>query len=91
MLAEAVRKTIFQVAAGVRPMRPAQAKPPIEPPADLAAALAAVPAAKAAFNDFPPSAQREYVEWVIEAKQPATRERCVATKVAQCAEGKQRY
>ena len=60
-------------------------------PADLRAALDAMPAAATAFDGFPPSAQREYADWVIEAKQAATRERRIATTVEWCSEGKRRY
>jgi uncharacterized protein YdeI (YjbR/CyaY-like superfamily) len=57
-------------------------------PDDLGAALAALPAALAAFEAFPPGARREYLAWVTSAKQPATRARRIETTVAQAAEGK---
>ena len=60
-------------------------------PADLRAALDAVPAAAAAFAGFPPGALREYIEWALEAKQESTRARRIETTVAHCAEGKRRY
>ncbi|QMW21952.1 YdeI/OmpD-associated family protein [Sandaracinobacteroides saxicola] len=60
-------------------------------PADLAAALDAMPTARAAFDGFPPSAQREYLDWVTEAKAPTTRARRIEATVSQCAEGKRRY
>ncbi|SEF33709.1 Bacteriocin-protection, YdeI or OmpD-Associated [Amycolatopsis pretoriensis] len=44
-----------------------------ELPEELAAALAAAPDAEAAFEALPPSHRREYVQWVAEAKKPATR------------------
>ena len=64
------------------------AKPEIATPDDLAAALAAVPAAEAHFASFPPGARREYLEWVTSAKQPATRAKRIETTVVQAAEGK---
>lgn len=79
------------LAAAGKPMRSAAARVPkaeIAMPDDLAAALAAVPAAEAAFASFPPGARREYLEWVTSAKQPATREKRIATTAAQAAEGK---
>lgn len=91
VLVAAIRTAVTLVATAKPTMRPLKAKPPLEMPADLRAALDAVPAAAAVFAGFPPSAQREYVEWVLEAKQAATRERRMATTVAQCAEGKRRY
>jgi uncharacterized protein YdeI (YjbR/CyaY-like superfamily) len=90
-LVAAIRNAVTLVQAGKPTMRLAKAKPPLEIPNDLRAALDAVPAAATAFDSFPPSAQREYAEWVIEAKQAATRERRIATTVEWCSEGKRRY
>jgi len=39
---------------------------------------------------LPPGQQREYVEWIVEAKQPATRARRLAQAVQWLAEGKRR-
>lgn len=76
-------------AGGATARRPAKApKAEIAMPDDLAAALAAAPAAAAGFEDLPPGARREYLEWVTTAKQAATRARRVETTVSQCAEGK---
>ena len=50
----------------------------VEIPAELADALAADPAAKAAFDALAPSHRREYAEHVAEAKRPGTRERRAA-------------
>jgi len=50
-------------------------------PDELAAALDASPPAKAAFDALPPSHQREYVQWISEAKKPETRERRAAQAV----------
>ena len=65
-------------------------KKPVRVPADLAAALAANTAAATAFREFSPSARREYVEWLTEAKTAATRERRLGTAVEWIAEGKRR-
>ena len=46
--------------------------------------------ALAAFEDFSAGYQREYVEWVTEAKQEATRQKRLATAVEWMAEGKSR-
>lgn len=92
VLIAAIERAAALVASGTPTMRAAAApKPASIMPADLRAALDAVPTAAAAFAGFPPSAQREYVEWVVEAKQAATRERRIALTVAQCTEGKRRY
>jgi uncharacterized protein YdeI (YjbR/CyaY-like superfamily) len=90
-LADAIRNAVALIGTGKPTMRPVKAKAPLEMPADLRAALDAVPAAAAAFDGFPPSAQREYADWVSEAKQEATRLRRIATTVEWCSEGKRRY
>jgi hypothetical protein len=63
-------------------------KPALKAPADLMAALAKNKKAKATFEGFPPGQRREYIAWVIESKQAATRERRIATAVEWMAEGK---
>lgn len=57
---------------------------------DFAAALAKAPSAKAAFEGFPPSARRDYLEWIAEAKQDGTRARRITTAVEWLSEGKRR-
>jgi uncharacterized protein YdeI (YjbR/CyaY-like superfamily) len=57
---------------------------------EFAAALAKVPKAKAALDAFPPSAQREYLEWIAEAKQDATRQKRIANAIEWLSEGKRR-
>ena len=66
-------------------------KPPVRPPADLVAALARNARARATFGNFSPSQQREYVDWITEAKQAATRERRLAQAIEWMAEGKPRH
>ena len=58
---------------------------------EFASALAANPKAKAVLDGFPPSAQRDYLEWVAEAKQDATRAKRIATAVEWLSEGKRRH
>ena len=58
---------------------------------DFAAALAKAPKAKAMLDGFPPSAQRDYLEWISEAKQDATRATRIATAVEWLEEGKRRH
>ena len=62
--------------------------PTIHP--DFAAALANSPKAKATLDAFPPSAQRDYLEWISEAKQDSTRAKRIATAVEWLSEGKRR-
>ena len=77
---------------GTAVKRSAAPKPKAEAamPQDFAAALRDNPAAKATFEAFPPSQRREYVDWVSEAKQDATRARRLATSIEWLAEGKRR-
>ena len=65
-------------------------RPALKAPADLLAALAKNKQARATFDGFPPGQRREYIAWVTEAKQAATRETRIKTAVAWMAEGKVR-
>ncbi|MBN8265222.1 MAG: YdeI/OmpD-associated family protein [Xanthomonadales bacterium] len=86
-----LRKAVALNEAGVKsPARKSAPKPPPETPPELAAALAQAPAAKAAFDAFPPGCRREYIEWIAGAKRPETRARRVSEAVAWMAEGKRR-
>ena len=74
---------------GVKVARMAKAKkPPLKAPADLMSTLARNKKALANFKAFPPGQQREYIEWIIEAKQDATRDKRIKTAVEWIAEGK---
>jgi len=66
-------------------------KPAPEMHAEFAAALAKAPIAKATLDSFPPSAQRDYFEWIAEAKQEGTRQKRIATAVEWLGEGKRRH
>jgi uncharacterized protein YdeI (YjbR/CyaY-like superfamily) len=57
---------------------------------EFAAALDRAPRAKATLDAFPPSCRREYLEWVADAKQDATRQKRIATAVEWLSEGKRR-
>ena len=65
-------------------------KPPPEMHSEFAAALSKAPKAKSVLDGFPPSAQRDYLEWISEAKQDATRHKRIATAVEWLSEGKRR-
>jgi hypothetical protein len=73
-----------------KPKRATKVKPPPVPSPGFAAALARSRKAAKAFAAFPPSHQREYVEWIDEAKREPTRERRIAQAVEWIAEGKSR-
>ena len=66
-------------------------KPPAAMHPAFAAALAQAPAAKATLDGFPPSAQREYLDWIGEAKQEPTRAKRIADAVQWLGEGKRRH
>jgi uncharacterized protein YdeI (YjbR/CyaY-like superfamily) len=66
-------------------------KPVPELHPQFAAALSTSPKAKAVLEGFPPSAQRDYFEWIAEAKQDATREKRIATALEWLSEGKRRH
>ena len=66
-------------------------KPPPEMHPEFAAALSKAPKAKAALDGFSPSARREYVEWIAEAKQDATRRKRIADALQWLSEGKRRH
>lgn len=74
------------------PRKPKHApKPPPELHPDFAAALAKAPQAKEVLDGFPTSAQRDYFEWIAEAKQDATRHKRIATAIEWLSEGKRRH
>jgi len=75
---------------GVKVAKPKTKKPPLKIPAYFGLALKRNAKALAAFEAFSPSHQREYVEWITEAKTEATREKRIATTLEWLAAGKSR-
>jgi uncharacterized protein YdeI (YjbR/CyaY-like superfamily) len=65
-------------------------KPVPELHPEFGAALDKAPKAKSTFDGFPPSCRREYLEWIAEAKQDATRQKRIATAIEWLSEGKRR-
>lgn len=86
-----VHDAMALVDAGVPATRKAAPRAPIPMPDDFGAALAAAPAAQAQFHAFPPGKQRDYLEWVTEAKRAETRAARIAQSVTWLAEGKARH
>jgi len=70
--------------------RPKVAKPAVEVPAALTAALKKNPAAAMHFKAMSPSGQREYSDWISDAKHEETRNKRLATALEWIAEGKSR-
>ena len=76
---------------GVKVEKPkAKPKPELAVPPYFTAALKKNKKALKTFEDFSPSAKREYVEWLTDAKTDATRDKRLAQAVEWIAEGKQR-
>lgn len=94
--ADAELDALIREAAALARTAPAPRKTkhaPKPPPAlhpEFAAALAQAPKAQTTLDGFPPSAQRDYLEWISEAKQDATRAKRIADAVQWLSEGKRR-
>ena len=94
---EATLAALLREAAALSATAPSQRKPKAAPkPApdlhpDFAAALDASPAARATLDGFSPSARRDYLEWIADARQDSTRAKRIATAVEWLAEGKKRH
>jgi hypothetical protein len=59
-------------------------------PSDFGTSLAAVPLARAVFDALAPSARREYIEWIVEARAEDTRARRIEHAIDWLREGKSR-
>jgi hypothetical protein len=91
VLAGYVKKTMELNELDVKvPKRAAKAKKPLEMLDFFMAAIRKNKKALAAFEKFSPSHQREYIEWIVEAKSDDTRARRAAQAVEWMAEGKSR-
>jgi uncharacterized protein YdeI (YjbR/CyaY-like superfamily) len=90
-LIDYVRQAMKLNDEGVKATR-AAAKPkkPLSVPASLKKALGSNEQAMKTFHDFSPSHQREYIEWITDAKTDATRERRLSKAIEMIAEGKPR-
>jgi uncharacterized protein YdeI (YjbR/CyaY-like superfamily) len=85
-----IRRAAEHAKEGPKPRPKKPPKPELEPPPELEAALDSNPAARATFDNFTPGCRREYVEWVVGAKRPETRDKRIAQAVEWMAEGKKR-
>lgn len=93
VMVEYVREAMRLNDEGVKVARPKSTRSdtPLEVPDDLAAALKRDRKARTTFDAFSPSQRREYVEWLSDAKQEATRQKRLATTLEWLAEGKARH
>jgi uncharacterized protein YdeI (YjbR/CyaY-like superfamily) len=86
-----VKKAAELNEAGVKTERSrGQPRAPIAMPDDFAAALKQNARAGRTFQGFSPSKQRDYLEWITEAKRDQTRRQRILTAVEWLADGKSR-
>ena len=94
--ADAELDGLIREAAALAKTAPAPRKRKHEPKApcelhpEFEAALKANPKAREVLDGFPPSARRDYLDWVAEAKQDRTRAKRIADAVEWLSEGKRR-
>jgi Bacteriocin-protection, YdeI or OmpD-Associated/Domain of unknown function (DUF1905) len=69
---------------------PVEKEPEPRVPADLQRALAAAPKARALWSDITPIARRDWIHWIVSAKQPETRMRRIKNACSMLAAGKRR-
>ncbi|MDN3922672.1 YdeI/OmpD-associated family protein [Roseateles violae] len=86
-----IKQAAALIRSGAKSSLERKPRPRLEAPADLLAALAADAKARATFEAFPPGKQRDYIEWITEAKREDTRAKRLAQSVEWLAEGKARH
>lgn len=89
-LAQKLREAAARAAAGPAPRTKKEPKPPVAMPPEFAAALSGAAGAQGYYDGFAPGQQREYLEWITDAKTQATRDKRIAQAVEWIAEGKKR-
>jgi uncharacterized protein YdeI (YjbR/CyaY-like superfamily) len=91
-LAAYIKHAAMLIDDGAKTMtRPKKAaKPAPETPPELASALKKNKTAASVWKDFSPSCQREYADWITEAKREETKQKRIAQAIEWIAEGKQR-
>jgi uncharacterized protein YdeI (YjbR/CyaY-like superfamily) len=85
-----IKKAMTLNEAGITVPRAKPVARTLTVPADLKAALAKNKKARATFDEFSPSNQRDYGEWITTAKGSDTRARRLATAIEWMNEGKPR-
>lgn len=87
-----VKKAVDAAATGASPIkrRPNKKRAALEMPGEFMAAIKKNKKALATYEAFSPSKQRDYIEWITEAKTDATRTKRMAQAVEWMAEGKPR-
>ncbi len=91
VLVQYIKEAVALNETGVKESRAKTvAKKPPQAPADMAAALKKNAKARATFEAFSPSQQREYIQWITESKHDVTRQKRLLTAIEWMAEGKPR-
>ena len=87
-----IKKAMTLNEEGIGVPRPAKrrVRKPVRTPPDLAAALKRHTKARVAYEAFPPSHKREYIDWITEARTKETRARRLQTAIEWIASGKSR-
>ncbi|MGH7524618.1 MAG: YdeI/OmpD-associated family protein [Gemmatimonadales bacterium] len=85
-----IRRAMELNESGAKVVRRKTPRPAPATPADFKAALARNPKARSVWDAFSPNMQREYVDWITEAKTAPTREKRIVTSVGWIASGKRR-
>lgn len=85
-----IREAVKLNEEGVKITKPAKSRTELLIPDYLVAVLGEHPEAKKTFDNFSYSNKKEYVQWIIEAKTDATREKRIANAMEWLAEGKPR-
>jgi hypothetical protein len=86
-----VRRAVELNESGIKvPRQPAKPKKPLAMPASFRGALTKSAQARATWKSFSPSHQREYLEWILDAKQEETKSRRIAQAVEWIGQGKPR-
>lgn len=76
---------------GVKVDRPKKKRPTLAMPDYFMAAIQKNKKALASYEQFSPSHRRDYIEWIVDAKTDATRDKRIAQAVEWMAEGKARH
>ena len=90
-LDQIIAKAAELTATAPAPKAKSAPKPEVALHPEFAAALDKAPGAKATLDGFSPSARRDYLEWIAEAKQDATRRKRITTAIEWLSEGKKRH
>jgi len=86
----AVKLAVVLNESGVRPVRVRKRKAPPKAPAFFSMALKKNAKVRATWARLTPAQQREYVDWLVDAKREETRKRRLAQALASLAAGKSR-